>query len=581
MATSPSTSGASEKAELRRFVDSVRRVLVARELLRGLLAASTLAATLAVAIAVLAPRAPRLPAAGLVLLGPLVGLFLARRRMPTESDLVAYVDHRLGADSTLLTLHELPEPMPAGLASLRGEAERILRGKSPRDVRPRRAGRELLALPFVLGAFAIVPFLPVPPAAVADPGAALVRLDASEALARIERLADLPVSDRESLRRASREAEELRQRLAEGTTRADALDRLQRIREGVEAASRSESPSERRARDAAAEALSSEPGMAEALANRDLARLAREVQRAAARREAADRARARESLRRAAEAARGSGDDRLADSLLHQESLLRHREEQAELARQLAEAMPELAGGRVGRALERLSRDGDGAELDAAMVEAMREAWSRLSPEERRRLAEAVSRAAADENRRAAEAGDGGMPSSPRTADEIERELREALANLDRLSLRVGGGGQGGLPIPGGPQGGGAQGGGGGNPGGTGQGGSGTSGNQAGAGGGTGRGGGPGGTPRGTTAQLGGDDLLARVRPTVAPGGTPSASWVEWVDPTGSEPTVGGGGAATGPGAAGQPGAVEHAPIPEEYRDHVRAYFERGQESER
>ena len=84
--------------------------------------------------------------------------------------------------------------------------------------------------------------------------------------------------------------------------------------------------------------------MARALAERDLESLDRAVAQAAARREEADRQRAREALREAARRAREEGDDGLAESLLRRESLLQERSEQAALARELAEAMPELAG---------------------------------------------------------------------------------------------------------------------------------------------------------------------------------------------------------------------------------------------
>jgi hypothetical protein len=64
------------------------------------------------------------------------------------------------------------------------------------------------------------------------------------------------------------------------------------------------------------------------------------------------------------------------------------------------------------------------------------------------------------------------------------------------------------------------------------------------------------------------------VRPTIG-AGDPSRSWVEWVDPEGmpeSErgPGVGG---ATGSAAHGEAGGIERAPIPEDYRDHVRTFF--------
>jgi hypothetical protein len=53
--------------------------------------------------------------------------------------------------------------------------------------------------------------------------------------------------------------------------------------------------------------------------------------------------------------------------------------------------------------------------------------------------------------------------------------------------------------------------------------------------------------------------------------GSPSQRSYEWIDPRTGEP--GPAGEATGPGGAGEQGAIERAPIPEDYRDHVRSYF--------
>jgi hypothetical protein len=60
------------------------------------------------------------------------------------------------------------------------------------------------------------------------------------------------------------------------------------------------------------------------------------------------------------------------------------------------------------------------------------------------------------------------------------------------------------------------------------------------------------------------------VRPRQLPG-QPSQRTYEWIDPQTGEP--GPAGEATGPGSSGEQGAIERAPIPEDYRDHVRSYF--------
>ena len=90
-----------------------------------------------------------------------------------------------------------------------------------------------------------------------------------------------------------------------------------------------------------------------------------------------------------------------------------------------------------------------------------------------------------------------------------------------------------------------------------------------------GRGRGPGG---GETRPVGAEDgPLARVRPVAGPG-APGRSWVEWVDPSGEPvPERGDGvGGATGEAVQGEAGGIERAPIPEDYREHVRTYFGEG-----
>ena len=336
--------------------------------------------------------------------------------------------------------------------------------------------------------------------------------------------------------------------------------------------------------------------MAQALAERDLESLARAVQRAAGQREAADRERARSALTQAAEAARVAGDNELSDGLLRQRDTFDRRAQQAALARQLAEAMPETQRAALGRQLERLTRDGDADGLNQAMVDAMAEAWQRLTPEERERLGRALASAQEAENSQAAAEEE--AAAQPMTADEMEQQLREALAALDEMQQQLGGsreaarssaGGPtrssaGGVPVARQGQGSGqgqgqsagqgqGQGGGQGQGQGSGQGQGNGSGRGQGQGtGGTGSGGGAG-PQAGETAALDTDSpLLGRVRPTRR-AGAPSRSWVEWVDPQGSGAAagavVGGGPAVAGEGGQG----VERAPIPREYQDHVREFF--------
>jgi len=77
-----------------------------------------------------------------------------------------------------------------------------------------------------------------------------------------------------------------------------------------------------------------------------------------------------------------------------------------------------------------------------------------------------------------------------------------------------------------------------------------------------------------TDVHTGGDGPLSRVRPRIG-AGAPSRSWLERVDPGGAAGSASGEGtAATGAPAHGEPGSVESHPIPRDYREHVRTYFD-------
>jgi hypothetical protein len=551
----------------------IRRRLAWRAVVRETAGTAVVVGAAALVVALVAPGAPRWVPWVALPLGPLLGLWRARRHAPSEEALVLHVDRALAADEAIVTAWELGDAAPPLLRRTVAHAAALVRAADPRDVRPRLHGERLALVPLAGVFFAAAGAVPVPPEV---PGGGeerpdRVRVADAEALRRIERLPEeaRDARQRQALEEAAREARALRRALARGIERRDALERLASVERAVREGGRRPTAAERRAREAASEALAPERAMRRALETRDPAAFDRAVERAAARREAADRARARRALRDAAAAARAEGDGDLADSLLARERLLERRAEQAALARELAEALPELAGARLRRQLERLSRDGDGGGLARETVDAMREAWSRLTPEERQRLADALQRAEAADNREARARAEG--EGRAMSADEMERRLRAALDDLDRLRARVGGAGGGGIPVAGG-RGGGANGAG-----------HGAAGRGAGRGGGAGRGDGAGAGGTGGSGSGGGDGRtgavdatdgpLARVRPRVGPG-LPAETSFEWVDPEGAPLPEGvPDGEASGEAAAGRPGAIERAPIPQDYREHVRTYF--------
>jgi hypothetical protein len=369
----------------------VRRALVARAIVQTSGPLAVVAGGLVLVAVVTVPGLVRAPWLALLALGPLVGALRARRARPSDADVVLHLDQRLRAGAALVTAWECGRsgrPVPP---RTRHAAVTVLGDVRARDVRPRVLGRSSWALGGAAGVWALVFVVPGPAPAGVRPDPR-VRLEDVTALRRIERLPEdaRTPEERRAFDAAARNARSLAHALHEGMEPREALDRVASLRAQLEAARPRETSDERRARDAALEALATEPALRDALAARDVEAFDRSVERAAARREAADRERARDALRAAAQAAAAAGDPGLERSLLRREAQLARRARQAALARDLLEAMPELRAEGMQRALARLERDGDGDALTREAVDAMREAWSRLSAEERRRFAEAV-----------------------------------------------------------------------------------------------------------------------------------------------------------------------------------------------
>ena len=560
----------SALAALPSLARTVRRALLARTLVAELAGWAAVLGSSSLFFALARPGGPRWVPAALLALAPFVGAWRARRQAPSEADVVLFLDRRLGAGEALVTAWELGERSPEGT---RTAAEASLAAATPERVRPRVVFGDAWALPMALATFLASALVPVPAPSGRGADREEVRLEVGEPLRRLERLPEVAPEDRRAaLEVAAEHARTLREGLAAGLERRDALDRIESLRAALEEALRPASPDALRARERAAEALAAETELAEAVRDGDAERRARAAERAAARREAADRERARAALDAAASAARAAGDEGLASELEADARLLARRSEEAALARELVDAMPELAGAELGRSLERLEREGDGSGLNRAMVDAMREAWGALSPEERERLAAAMR------DLPPAEAGGEAVspPAGAMSAAEMEAALRAALEHLDALQAATAAGG-GGMPMPVGGSGSGAESGSGSGAG-AGAGAGSGSGSGAGSGSGSGAGGGSGGGGRGpeggsTDALGGGDGPLARVRPRVLPG-LPSFSTTEWIDPDGTEAPRSASGSATGAGTASEAGAIERTRIPEAYREHVRAYFD-------
>ncbi|MCB9617647.1 MAG: hypothetical protein H6722_34875, partial [Sandaracinus sp.] len=194
---------------LRRLVATVRRALLLRGALRWTAWMSLGFGLLALVVAWLMPTWPRWPSLGLLAIGPLVGVLIALRRMPSEGDLVVFVDVRLNAHQAVLTAWEAAERKETGpfVDLARSQAEPKLRDAKRSDVRPRVLGRELWGLPLAAGSYAAALLLPIPPPPRPIAGGELVRITDPEALRPLERLQEL-ARDEEQRRRLEELARE-------------------------------------------------------------------------------------------------------------------------------------------------------------------------------------------------------------------------------------------------------------------------------------------------------------------------------------------------------------------------------------
>lgn len=278
--------------KLAQLIQGIRAFMLVRTAVRcGAIAAMVVVASSLIA-ALVAPELPRLPWISLMALGLLVGVALELFRLPSANDITLYIDRKLGAESAIVTAIELEEDERHRLSDTVAMATSKLAEARIGDIRPRFMSRLLWLYPIAIPCFALILLLPsTAPGDPPVPGTEEVRVDDAEALVQLEHLADEDVVDaerREQLEDLALQASKLRKLLADGVEQREALDKVADLSEAVEREIGRETGDQRRARDRAIEALEAEADMAKALAERDIDALDRAVERAAARREAAD-----------------------------------------------------------------------------------------------------------------------------------------------------------------------------------------------------------------------------------------------------------------------------------------------------
>lgn len=338
----------------------------------------------------------RLLAAGLGLLGTVVGAGLAGRWRWSDEDVALYLDDKLRTREQIVTALGLRDHHDEAARLLKAYAARSLALPANRLPAPKVFDAPQLLAPIAAGVlawFSIAP-LPAAPASTAPPGAERVHPKDAKGLERIEALRNQKgrsPEDERRLKALADEAKKLRGDLAQGMEKRDALSRMAKLRDAI-AELRSEfgNKQNRPGLEAAIGALAEHPGLrkaARALGDGDLTAFDQEMQRLANQAERAARDSAKQALEDAERAAREQGAKALADALKQQGEAFAMRAAEAEALRQLAKA---LEGQLDAEALEDLKEFGSTGDPAAArrLGEAMGKALSKLTEEERKRLAE-------------------------------------------------------------------------------------------------------------------------------------------------------------------------------------------------
>jgi hypothetical protein len=436
------TTGTFER-EFTRRARAVRLRLGARELVLG----AAVGAAAGGALAGLAwwqrfGQARPWAFAGALVLGALAGAAAARRRRWSDGDVALYLDAKLGSGEVITTAVE-PGDSPMR-ATVRERATQALAQAPSERTRPRVWSRWHGLLPIGSAAAAWLSLIPLPPAPVPStpPGAERVSKKDLAGLERIEALAELgganPAQE-ERLKRLAEEAKKLREDLARGLEKREALSRIARLRDEISAEKLRFGDTENRSGlDAAVGELKRQEltaKAARALSEGDLTAFDAEMQRLATLAEKRDRETARRTLEDAAKAARERGAKGLAEALERQKAAMERAESKLDALKELSDRLNGSLDADGREAKRELERSGS-PEAQRKLSEALDRALKRLSEAERKRVAESLKKQLAD-------AGGEGNPMTAKQLEdlakrleqkgsdrELEQQLRE-LANRD------------------------------------------------------------------------------------------------------------------------------------------------------
>jgi hypothetical protein len=337
-------------------------------------------------------------AAGLGALGALLGAALAHRQRWSESEVALYLDARLASEETVTTALAAPgaEPEPA-LAHVLERAAIVLGNADPKRVKPKLWSRVHLLLPAALAGIVVVSVLPLPPAPAAPPsapGAERIQIQNLKGLERIEALAHAQGQNPEQdqrLKQLAEQAKKLREALAKGLEKREALSEIAKLRDGIAAERLKLGDRQNRpGLDAALRAFSAHQALRDAqkaLGNGDLTAFDEEMQKLANRAESSDRQAAKDALEEAAKEARAKGAQGLADALDAQKRLFERRMAHADALRELAQRMKSKLSPEALDDLKEFGSSGS-PQAEQRLADGLERALEGLTPEERQRLAE-------------------------------------------------------------------------------------------------------------------------------------------------------------------------------------------------
>jgi hypothetical protein len=370
-------------------------------------------------------------AAGLGALGAALGATLAQRRRWSESDVALYLDARLDSHETLTTALGVQGAAEPALAHVLERATSVLGSADPARVAPRLWSRFHALLPAALTAIVVFSWLPLPPAppsAPLPPGAERVLIENLNGLERIEALARLHGQNPEQdarLQKLADQAKKLREALAKGLEKREALSEVAKLRDGIAAERLKLGDRQNRpGLDAALSAFGKHPALRDAqkaLGNGDLTAFDEEMQKLANRAESSDRQAAKDALEEAAKQAREKGANGLADALEAQKRLFERRESQGQALRELAQSMKGHLSPEALEDLKEFGRSGS-PEAEKRLAEGLERALEGLTPEERKRLAERLQK----------QLEGAGGDASPMTRKQLEA-LAKQLARKDSV----------------------------------------------------------------------------------------------------------------------------------------------------